>query len=89
MSIKRAKAARIKYGKVEVSDEELSPSAVRRRISILIPEDVLARLRKFATEEGTGYQTLINRILRDATHSEKSIAARLERIERALTKKAG
>jgi uncharacterized protein (DUF4415 family) len=83
MSIRKRKNARIEYGKVEVSDEELAPRAVRRRISIMIPEDVLGRLNDMAKAEAMGYQTLVNRILREATEGE-SISARLERIERAV-----
>lgn len=88
MSIKKAKNARIKYGAVEVSSDDLSPAAVRQRISILIPEDILSRLRKMAKKEGIGYQTLINRLLRDGSAEKNSVVARLDRIERAISAKA-
>jgi predicted DNA binding CopG/RHH family protein len=65
MSIKKAKDAEIEFGNVEVTDEDIAPAAVRRRISIMVPEDVLAKLRAAAQEEGIGYQTLINRILKE------------------------
>ncbi len=65
MSIKKSRNAKINFGKVEVSDDDFAPSAVRRRISIMIPEDVLEKLRQSANREGIGYQTLINKILRD------------------------
>jgi len=77
----------IRYGNVEVSDEDLAPGAVRRRISIMVPEDVLTRLKAMASKEGTGYQTLVNQILRDATMGDRSVVARLERIEKAVTRR--
>lgn len=77
----------IRYGNVEISDDELAPSAARRRISIMIPEDVLARLRAMASRDGLGYQTLVNQLLRDATNEDNSVAARLERIEKAISRR--
>ena len=71
-------------GDVEISDDELAPSAVRRRISIMVPEDVLARLKSMADERGIGYQTLANEILRSSTDEKNSVSVRLDRIERAL-----
>ena len=76
--------ANIRYGDVDVTDDDLSPSAVRRRISIMIPEDVLARLRQLAAVEGIGYQTLMNRILREYVLGDQSITSRLDRLERAV-----
>lgn len=56
----------ITFGDVEVSDEDFEPHNVRRRISIMIPEGVLAKLRQIAAAEGKGYQTIANEILREA-----------------------
>jgi uncharacterized protein (DUF4415 family) len=42
----------------------------KRRITILIDEDVLAAFRLRAEREGTGYQTLINAALRAAISPE-------------------
>jgi len=55
-----------------------------RRISIMIPVEVLDRLEHLADKEGIGYQTLANRILRDATLGESSMFARLDRLEKAV-----
>lgn len=88
MSIRKARNAKIEYGSVEISEDAFTPRAVRRRISIMIPEDVLARLRADATAEDMGYQTLINRLLRDAT-SKGSLVSRMERIEKKLANKRG
>lgn len=60
----------IVYGDVELSEEDFAPENVRRRISIMIPEDVLATLRAQAAKEAIGYQTLINQILRKATDGD-------------------
>lgn len=57
----------IEPGQVKIPDDALAPSAVRRRISIMIPEDVLARLRADAAVGGMDLQTLINCILQNAT----------------------
>jgi uncharacterized protein (DUF4415 family) len=75
--------SKMNYGNVEVTDDDIKPEAVRRRISIFIPEDVIMKLTAMAKKEGIGYQTLINRLLHDAVSGD-SVTERLERIERQL-----
>jgi hypothetical protein len=77
---------KISYGNVEVDDEDLRPSNVRRRISIMIPEDVIAKLTTIGRRENEGYQTVINRILREAVASDDggSVCERLSRVEVAV-----
>lgn len=82
--LKIKKGAKIEYGNVGVDDVDFSPAATRRRISIMIPEDVLIKLRAKAADEGTGYQTLINTILRDAAMHGDSLAKRIDRLETSL-----
>jgi hypothetical protein len=88
---------KITYGTVEVDDEDLEPSKVRRRISIMIPEDVISKLTAMGQRESVGYQTVINRLLREAvdkaepersTASYPSIAATLKRIEKLIIGRA-
>lgn len=74
---------KITYGDVEVSDDILSPEATRIRISIMIPGDVLDGIRAMAAKEGIKYQTLINKLLRDAV-AAGSIVDRVERLERKV-----
>jgi uncharacterized protein (DUF4415 family) len=83
MNTKTKKPPRISYGDVDVPDEAFRPENVRRRISIMIPEDVLALVQSMAREAGLPYQTFINQLLREAVSGD-SIAARLNRIEKAL-----
>ena len=45
------------------------PSPGKTRITIMIDDDVIETFRSKAEAEGVGYQTLINRILRESTLS--------------------
>ena len=58
--------SKLTYGTVELDDEDFLPANVRRRISIMIPEDVIAKLTAMGAKTGEGYQTVINRLLREA-----------------------
>lgn len=51
--------------------------------------DLLIKLKKRAEEVGAGYQTLAQKLLRDAVSETESFSVRLERIERALKLKTG
>lgn len=56
----------IAYGDQDIlGEEELSPKNVKERITTMVDQDVLDVIRKRAAAEGIGYQTLINRALRD------------------------
>jgi uncharacterized protein (DUF4415 family) len=45
------------------------PSKGKTRITIMLDDDVLEHFRSKAEEEGTGYQTMINSVLRSALRS--------------------
>lgn len=47
------------------------PSPGKTRITIMLDDDILEFFRGKATTAGTGYQTLINSVLRDAVSKEK------------------
>jgi uncharacterized protein (DUF4415 family) len=83
LKIKPGHEANVKLGDVSIPDEAFAPENVRVAISLKVPSDVLAKLRELAARDGLPYQTLMNRILRDAV-SGNSITERLERIEKAL-----
>lgn len=51
--------------------------------------DLLLALKKRAEEVGAGYQTLAQKLLRDAVSETESMAQRLERIEKALKLRTG
>jgi hypothetical protein len=91
MTTKRKPKPDIEYGDVDIPDEAFRPENVRMRISIMVPEDIVNRIKDLAAAESMPYQTFINRLLRDATMGEKSIDARLQRVEQAITdlRKAG
>ena len=73
MSIKTTKYADIVYSdKDKLSDEDFEPKNVKHRISILIPENVLNHDREMAQKEGIGYQTLINKVLRENMNANNS-----------------
>ena len=66
----------IEFGDVEVSKADFAPKAVRRRISIMIPEDVLAKLREIGARQGKGYQTVANELLREAAVNQVELGER-------------
>jgi len=76
---------KMKYGTVDIPEEAFAPANVRRRISIMIPEDVLAKLKELAASEGLPYQTLMNKILHNAINKD-SMASRLDHIEGLLAR---
>lgn len=51
------------------------PSKGKTRITIMLDDDVLEHFRSKAEEEGTGYQTMINSVLRSALAQPKRTAA--------------
>ena len=62
--------------------------AVKILKSMRFDPDVLLWLQEEALRQGIPYQTLVQTILRKAMSGQKDIEARLERIERAVFKKA-
>lgn len=95
-----AKDKGITYGDEDVlGDEEFSPKNVKERITTMVDQDVLDVIRKRAAAEGIGYQTLINRALRDTflsgpravvsdfmTEWKREIEARMNALERKSDK---
>jgi len=51
------------------------PSAGKTRITIMLDDDVIEHFRSQAEAEGTGYQTLINALLRQALPGAKRVKA--------------
>jgi predicted DNA binding CopG/RHH family protein len=54
------------------------------KITINVDEDLLAELRHMAEETGTPYQSLLNRVLKDAVMTKKNEGSRLDRLEREI-----
>lgn len=73
----------IKYGKRSVLPPgPIDHSQVKVQISIKMDGDVLRAARRLAEEEGIGYQTLINRALRESLLGEESSEDKMRRIAR-------
>ena len=62
MSTKKDK--NIVYGNIELPADEFDSKNVKIRVTTLIDEDVLAKLKSFAKSRGSKYQTVLNALLR-------------------------
>jgi hypothetical protein len=61
------KSKKIRYGKKDViAADEFEPKNVKERITTMIDEDIIDWLKGEAAKNKTGYQTLLNSILREA-----------------------
>ncbi len=54
------------------------------KITVNVDEDILVELKQMAKETGTPYQSLLNRVLKDAVMIKKEEGSRLDRIEREI-----
>jgi predicted DNA binding CopG/RHH family protein len=54
------------------------------KITINVDEDLLQELRRMAESMGTPYQTLLNKVLKDAVLSKIEDGSRLDRLEREI-----
>ncbi len=54
----------IEYGDVELTEDEFAPKNVKVRITTLIDEDVLIKLKAYAKKRGGKYQSVLNALLR-------------------------
>ena len=87
--MKSSKAARIKYGKMDLLNEgDLDPKNHKVRITSFIDGDILVELKARAEQQGTKYQTLLNQLLRQALRDSASMAERLKRLEEAVFRKS-
>ncbi len=72
----------ISYGKKDLlSAEDFKHPKVR--ISMMVDEDLLQTLKRKASEEGIGYQTLMQKILRESV-GRPSLEERVRRLEKKL-----
>lgn len=63
--------------------KDFSPKQAKERITIWLDEEVIDAFRERATAEGQGYQTLLNRALREAI-LKPSLVERVEKLEKKL-----
>ena len=58
--------------------------AKKIKITVNVDEDLLLELRRMAESTGTPYQSLLNRVLKDAVVAKKDEGTRLDRLEREV-----
>ena len=85
----KKKNKKISYGTIEAPTGFDDPKNHKVRVTMWMDGDLLIKLKKRAEEVGAGYQTLAQKLLRDAVSETESFSVRLERIERALKLKTG
>ena len=54
------------------------------KITVNVDADLLVELRQMAEATGTPYQSLLNRVLKDAVLGKKAEGSRLDRLEREV-----
>jgi predicted DNA binding CopG/RHH family protein len=77
--------SKIEYGTVDVPEEAFEPKNVKWRVTMFVSEDVLIEAKKRAAAEGIGYQTLLNRALRESFFGK----AEDERIRKIVREEMG
>lgn len=63
---------------------KMMAKAKKVKITINLDEDLLSELRRMAESMGTPYQTLLNKVLKDALLSKVDEGSRLDRLEREI-----
>ena len=67
---------------------KMMAKAKKIKITVNVDEDLLIELKNMAEETGTPYQSLLNRVLKDAVMSKKDAkrdeGSRLDRLEREV-----
>lgn len=63
---------------------KMMAKAKKIKITVNVDEDLLVELKHMAEETGTPYQSLLNRVLKDAILNKKSEGSRLDRLEREV-----
>ena len=67
-----------------LTDDDLKAENIKARITTYIDLDILDALKKMARNKRTGYQTMLNEVLRDSLFRTQDIEKRLSRVERKL-----
>jgi predicted DNA binding CopG/RHH family protein len=63
---------------------KMMTKAKKIKITVNVDEDLLNELRQMAEEAGTPYQSLLNKVLKDAVMGKKTEGSRLDRLEREV-----
>jgi uncharacterized protein (DUF4415 family) len=96
MNIKKKKVVREKIKKdiqlgqkSSVLDQDFDPKKGKGRVNMMIDLDILDAIRKMAKNKHTGYQTLINQMLRESVLCEVDLESRVAKLEKVVRKIAG
>jgi predicted DNA binding CopG/RHH family protein len=65
---------------------KMMSKAKKIKITVNVDEDLLTELRLMAEEAGTPYQSLLNKVLKEAVMGKKTEGSRLDRLEREVQK---
>lgn len=63
---------------------KMMTKAKKIKITVNVDEDLLAELRKMAETTGMPYQSLLNKVLKEAVMIKKDEGSRLDRLEREV-----
>lgn len=63
---------------------KMMTKAKKIKITVNVDEDLLTELKQMAEETGTPYQSLLNKVLKDAVMGKKAEGSRLDRLEREV-----
>jgi uncharacterized protein (DUF4415 family) len=75
---------KVKYGKVDkLNDDDFKNCKIR--ITMMVDEDILRAFKARAQETGEGYQTLMNRALKEAS-IKPSIEERVSKLESLISR---
>ena len=89
--MKEPKTRNLVYDKVGTRKiRKLAKETKKSKITINFDSDILAEVKEMAEELGSPYQTLLNKIVRDAVSEKRTVSERLSKLEkevRALKKK--
>ena len=65
---------------------KMMAKAKKIKITVNVDEDLLLELRQLAEATGSPYQTLLNKVLKDALMAKKDEGSRLDRLEREVAR---
>jgi predicted DNA binding CopG/RHH family protein len=88
LGVSTMKQPRLSDLKIDVKGTKAIRKAMTKakkiKITVNVDEDLLMELRRMAESTGTPYQSLLNRVLKDAVMARKTEGTRLDRLEREI-----
>ncbi len=86
MTIKNRK---IRYGNVELDNDEFDRRNLKIRVTMMIDADIVDRYKNEAEKKHTKYQTLMNQKLREAFVIQDDLESRIKLLEQKVFRKVG